>query len=201
MGVCSRRLESCQMDQFIDKCLYMLNEVETKIVHSLLLKNILPHKGIFQIKENHLVNFVSEYDLYFGKKGKGLRKKEYKFARKLAGLTLLKVNYNRGAKFKDMKSGIVYLIENPAFPEHYKLGMTIELNNRLNSYQTYDPYRSFKVTKYQFVLDRFKMESDILNSVDINKEQGEWIKKENALEVFNKMCIIPEWRSGSADDR
>ena len=137
-------------------------------------------------------NYIEEYNNIFGRKSKGVKtKSNFRYARKLAGLTLLKVNYERGAKFKDMKSGIVYVIENETFPEHYKIGMTIDLNSRLDSYQTYDPYRRFKVTKYEFVLDRSRIEKLILFNPGIINENGEWVKKENALEIFEKICFIP----------
>lgn len=170
----------------------MIKEFEERVVNILLYDEIIPRQEIFQIKEYHLEKYIETYHDLFGKKNKGVKtNSNFKFARKLAGLTLLKVNYIRGAKFKDMKSGLVYMIENPAFPEHYKVGMTIDLNSRLDSYQTYDPYRRYRVTKYDFVLNRSKIEKLILLNPNIINENGEWIKKENAIEIFEKICFIP----------
>jgi hypothetical protein len=88
-----------------------------------------------------------------------------------------------------MHAGLVYLIENPAFPEHYKVGMTINLKQRLSQYQTYDPYRKFKVFKYDFVLDKRSKEKELLNHPNIYNELGEWIKKTNAEELFGKIIV------------
>ena len=170
----------------------MIKEFEERVVNILLYDEVIPKEEIFQIEEIHLEKYIETYHDLFGKKNKGVKtNSNFKFARKLAGLTLLKVNYARKAKFKDMKSGLVYMIENPAFPEHYKIGMTIDLNSRIDSYQTYDPYRKYKVTKYDFVLNRSKIEKLILLNPNIINENGEWIKKENAIKIFEKICFIP----------
>jgi hypothetical protein len=78
----------------------------------------------------------------------------------------------------------VYLIENPVFPEHLKVGMTIDLTQRLNIYQTYDPFRRFKIKKYDFVIDRKQKEKLILSHPEIFNASGEWIKIENAERIF-----------------
>lgn len=76
------------------------------------------------------------------------------------------------------------MISNKSFPEHVKIGMTLDVIERLEQYQTYDPYRQFKIEKYNFVLNRRFKEKQILNHPDLFKEQGEWIKKENSEKIF-----------------
>lgn len=128
--------------------------------------------------------------MLFGTEGRGTAStSNRRFARRLAGRTLLNLNFSRGARFSELKAGILYLIENPAFPDHYKVGMTINLKQRLAQYQTYDPYRQFSVAKYDFVLDRHRCEADLLNHPFICREEGEWVLKDNALEIFKS--IIP----------
>lgn len=103
----------------------------------------MPEYGKVEITESLLDSYVRKYNDIFGK-GKGLKGKgEWGFARKLAGLTMLKVNKTRGYGVKDINAGLVYLISNPSFPNHIKVGMTLDLKKRLNSYQTYDPFRQF----------------------------------------------------------
>lgn len=151
---------------------------------------IIPINGIFQVTESILATYIATYHRLYCTKGIGLRKKnQYRFARRLAGLTMLKLNFERGAKFSDMQAGIVYVISNKSYPLHFKIGMTIELNNRLDTYQTYDPYRNFKVEKYDFVLNRQHIEKQILNHPDITNEQGEWILKENTIDIFERICF------------
>ena len=51
--------------------------------------------------------------------------------------------------------------------------------------------RRYRVIKYDFVLNRSKIEKLILLNPNIINENGEWIKKENAIEIFEKICFIP----------
>lgn len=44
-----------------------------------------------------------------------------------------------------MKSGFLYIITNEAFPNWVKIGTTWNLNDRLHTYQTGDPYRRYKI--------------------------------------------------------
>lgn len=82
---------------------------------------------------------------------------------------------------------MIYLLENPVFPDHYKIGMTIDLDQRLSAYQTCDPYRRYKIIKYEFVLDRVLLEKELLCHPHIINEEGEWIKRINAIETFSKV--------------
>lgn len=162
----------------------MCEERRNKIERLMILEESIPKTGIFQITEKHIQSYIDSYNDLNNTKGKGLKKREYKLARKIAGINLLKINFNRGAKYNDLKAGIVYMIENPIFKDHYKIGMTVDLVSRLNQYQTYDPYRRYSVTKYQFVENRKRIEECILYHPDILKEDGEWIKKDKAIEIF-----------------
>jgi hypothetical protein len=174
----------------------VINTIERTVINSMVESGILPLRNIFPITELILENYILIYGTLFGKNDKGLvRNNEFRFARRLAGLTLLKINFERGAKFNSIEAGIVYMISNASYPDHYKIGMTIELNNRLEIYQTYDPYRNFKIKKYDFVLNRTHIESRILAHPDVVKEGGEWIKKNNAIEVFENICFY----SGTKD--
>lgn len=42
-----------------------------------------------------------------------------------------------------MKSGYLYIITNKAWPGYVKVGVTENLEKRLNQYQTADPFRSY----------------------------------------------------------
>lgn len=170
-----------------------MNSKEKRIVDLLLYDKIIPADGIFQITEDHLYAFVKAYDNLFGnKKGGTKRVANARYARKLAGLTLLKVNKARGAAVRDIRAGIVYMIENPKFTDHYKIGMTLDVHDRLNQYQTYDPYRSFRIVKYEFVLNRRAKELEVLTHPNALNERGEWINKENAITIFTEICNIPQ---------
>lgn len=166
-----------------------MTDKEEIIIKYLLEEKVIPSSK-FQITENMLVKYLEAYHLHFGDTYKATGKKNNaKFARRLAGRTLLSLNFDSGVKHTEMNAGLIYLIENPAFPEHYKVGMTINLKQRLGQYQTYDPYRKFKVFKYDFVLDKRNKEKELLNHPDICNELGEWIKKTNAEDLFSKIII------------
>ncbi len=159
---------------------------ERRVVDVLIGYNVIPTDGIFQIEERHLIEYIKCYGEIFGA-GRGLKSREVEFARKLAGRTLVRVNAERGAKFNDINAGMVYMISNPAFADHYKVGMCIDVIDRLNTYQTYDPYRSFKIERYGFVLDRRFKEEQLLCHPDLYNESGEWVLKKNANDVFSML--------------
>ena len=166
---------------------------ESLTIQTMVDSGVIDSSSIFQIQECHLESYLRIYHSIFGKTKVGCGKNtNVRFARRLAGRSLLKVNFDRGARFTDIKAGIVYLIENVAFPNYCKVGMTINLKQRLEVYQTYDPYRRFKVRKYDFVLDRCLTEKQILSNSNLFNEQGEWIKTDNADVIFKQITsFIP----------
>ena len=173
----------------------MIDERKNKIERLMVLEGNLPKVGLFQITEDILHNYVQAYNDLNGKGGAGVRRyTNYKFARKIAGMNLLSILFDRGANCNQIKSGIVYIIGNPIFTEHYKIGMTMDLNSRLSSYQTCDPFRKYHIVKYQFVEDRKKIEKCLLSHPNILKEEGEWVKKLNDLEIFDKICQVNDRR-------
>lgn len=74
-------------------------------------------------------------------------------------LSLLRVKYMRNNySAKGIKEGFVYLITNPAWPNHMKIGSAIDVKRRFNSYQTYSPMRDYELKCYYFTNDRFSEE-------------------------------------------
>lgn len=51
---------------------------------------------------------------------------------------------------KRCKEGFVYIVSNKNFPNHYKVGVTTDIEKRLKSYQTSSPFRDYKVEYYIF---------------------------------------------------
>lgn len=171
----------------------MFSNKEIRVIDVMIGTGIIPSAGLFQVSERHLSEYIEIYNECYGKQNVGVKSvTNYRFARKLAGLTLLKLNKQRGATVKDVDAGMVYLIENPVFVSHYKVGMTLDVHERLAQYQTYDPHRSFKIVKYEFVLNRRLKEKELLLHPDVVNETGEWIAKENAIKLFEKICYVPE---------
>ena len=163
-----------------------LTEDETRIIAIMLHENKIP-KEVYEITEEHLVNFMHTYVHGFDRNPFALNTSGYRYARKLAGLSLLKHNVSLGASVNEIKAGMVYVIENEVYPDHYKIGMTVDLDSRINSYQTYDPLKRFKVKHYEFVLNRRHTEERILKSFHLDLESGEWVKKKNCIDVFRNI--------------
>lgn len=152
---------------------------------SLYKLDIVPKSGIFQITENMLQEYLKFYHMLYGKTNNATAtKSNAKFARRLAGRTLVNVNALRGASYRSISAGLLYLIENPSFPEHYKIGITVDIETRLSQYQTYDPYRAYKIFKYEFVIDKSSAEKHVLTNKIVGDGLGEWLLKPNALKLF-----------------
>ncbi len=160
-----------------------ITEQEQLILSVLEYEHKIPTSP-YVINEEHLLAYMHGYVHILGKTSFNLKPSDYRYARKLAGLSLMKHNWSLGKPSSEEKSGIVYLVENPAYPDHYKIGMTTDLDIRLNQYQTYDPFRQFAVKCYDFVLSRRHTETIILNSFRISLEGGEWALKKNCEKVF-----------------
>lgn len=143
----------------------------------------IPDSGIFQVTEENLTEYITVYGNLYGNGNIG-KPTNKKFARRLAGRTLLSLLSDRGAKYTEIKSGICYLIGCKSFLEHFKVGITLNLSKRLTQYQTYSPFRDYFIHKYDFVLDKASIEKQMLAHPLITKEKGEWIKATKADEVF-----------------
>jgi predicted GIY-YIG superfamily endonuclease len=62
---------------------------------------------------------------------------------------------------KRSKSGYVYVITNENFNGFCKVGVTIDIKKRLQSYQTSSPHRNFKIQHYIFHPDCYGAEERI----------------------------------------
>lgn len=104
-------------------------------------------------------------------------------------LSLLRVKYFRnGNSSKGIKEGFVYCITNPAFKGWYKIGSSVDVYDRLNSYQTYSPLRDYKLECYYFSENRIKEEFSYHKSLNA---EGEWIKGDinSIIKLFKEKKI------------
>ena len=74
-----------------------------------------------------------------------------------------------------------------AFPGKYKVGITTDLKQRLDTYQTYGPNRSFIVEHYRFVEDCRKTEKLILETCQLDIEKGEWVSDIKVKELVTSL--------------
>jgi predicted GIY-YIG superfamily endonuclease len=169
------------------------NNQTIDIIKEMIIEGIIPKTSSFEITDELMEKYYCKYCKTFPEKAKQHKKKEIRFFKKLAGLSLLKLSLSR-IETKDVsnktkntnkiKSGILYLISNPAFPNLYKIGITQDLTKRLLTYQTYDPFRKFIVEHYKIVENMKEEESKILMKYKINISEGEWIDNDKVKEIF-----------------
>lgn len=62
---------------------------------------------------------------------------------------------------KRQKEGFIYIISNSEFPNYYKIGVTVDIDKRLKSYQTGSPHRNYKIEYYIFHPDCYAAEQKI----------------------------------------
>jgi hypothetical protein len=96
------------------------------------------------------------------------------------------------------KSGYVYAIRNPAWPEWVKIGKAVDAEDRLSSYQTSSPMRDYKLIHSIYFDDRSAAEkkAHILAALKTthpwNKnDNGEWFKltEEQAIEILREVTL------------
>jgi len=166
----------------------MISEKSRIILNEMVKDGSIPKVGTFEITQSLIeISYKKWCEKYHPNYSKRLTPSTIRYGKKIAGISLMKFNQERIESItikketkskKDQQCGIVYIITNPAFPGHYKIGMTTDLDSRLKSYQTYDPLQRYKVEHYIFVTDRRKVEAHLLNHFKIDAAKGEWITNE-----------------------
>jgi hypothetical protein len=84
-------------------------------------------------------------------------------------------------------SGYLYIISNPSFPGWHKIGTSFDLDKRLATYQTGDPYRGYVVEYKSIIDDRFKVERELKHFIRNStiEHSNEWVKL--PLDVCRKL--------------
>lgn len=156
------------------------------IFAQLISDDLLPETGLFEVNDKLLDEYVYLYST-FSDSGNLKTNSNRQYAKKLAALSFLKLNERRADDRKDynkLSTGIVYLISNPAFPGYIKVGITKNLKKRLNSYQTYDPLRRFKVEHYFVAKNAKELEKFLLDHPAVANAKGEWVKDTVIRDIF-----------------
>lgn len=102
-----------------------------------------------------------KYEVLLDRTAREKKKYEKYMAKQLnyTRLSLLRVKYFRnGNNSSGIKEGYVYILVNRAWKTHFKIGSSIDIKKRLNSYQTYSPHRDFEILESYFTHDRFAEE-------------------------------------------
>lgn len=177
----------------------MYDKKAALIFEELIRTGVLPKSGEFLITESLIeASYVAGAKLFGASNKKNRTPSDIRFHKRIAGLNFQALNKERATtavvstkvatKIKQ-KSGFVYLIKNPAFPNHVKVGITKNLTKRLQVYQTYDPNRGYIVVKSVYVEDSKKLEAKLL-TLFRNRDifNGEWVSslyEEKISELLN----------------
>jgi hypothetical protein len=89
--------------------------------------------------------------------------------------------------------GFVYIMTNPAWPDAIKIGSAIDYERRLETYQTGDPYRAYKLLHTHYSSHRERLEKMIHTKLDEHRLEGEWFKcsVETAVEMIAQLSSPP----------
>lgn len=165
-----------------------------KVISLMISRNLIPETGVFEVTYELIDEFYNFYREVYPPKNKTMKSNNVKFAKKIAGLNLMKLNIARSEFLEERKQsiktikpkcGLIYLVSNPIFPNMYKIGMTRDLNKRLSQYQTSDPYRRYKVEHYKFVEDARSEERKYLKEAGLDIVNGEWITSDKLSNLFD----------------
>ena len=69
----------------------------------------------------------------------------------------------------------VYVISNESYPNDYKVGIASDVNKRLNSYQTSDPKRRYKI-EFSLLTDKFREIEKAVHGNPSFEVRHEWVK-------------------------
>lgn len=166
------------------------------VISELVKDGYIPEAGLFEITDQLLSMYNLKYtNLFATKENVNTEKKpsRIRYEKKLAYLNLRKLNEDRLTlipqvkKHKlSLKSGYLYVISNPVFCEFVKIGITRDVNKRLQTYQTYDPLRRYKIEHYMFVEDMRFTEKYILEKYRIDISNGEWINSNLVVNIIKE---------------
>lgn len=171
------------------------DEKARKIFNVMIDRGLIPAIGKFQVTEELIEeSFFIFRELFPPLRNKFPKPSEVKLSKRIAGLNFLKLLDEREETVTVVKKqrsttrcGFVYVISNPSFPNKYKIGMTTDLHQRLDTYQTYDPNRAFKVEHYRFVEDRRKTEKFLLETCQLDIDKGEWVSDEKIKKMITSL--------------
>lgn len=94
-------------------------------------------------------------------------------------------------QYDTAKDGYVYIISNPIWCGWYKIGMAIDAEDRLNSYQTSSPFRDYVLDYSKYFSNRRNAEAIAHRNIEkvADKRQGEWfnVSKATAINIIEEI--------------
>ena len=94
-------------------------------------------------------------------------------------------------QYDTAKDGYVYIISNPLWCGWYKIGMAIDAEDRLNSYQTSSPFRDYVLDYSKYFSNRRNAEAIAHRNIGKVAEivKGEWfyVYKKTAIDIIEEI--------------
>ena len=150
-----------------------------KVLEILESKNLIDKRG-FSITNTLISSYIEEYAKLSGN-GK---KFSLRLAQKIACMNLVEFKLLHKIQGDE---GFAYVISNPAWPDHFKVGMSKQVKKRLASYQTYSPFRDYKLEWFGFWQDMRKGEIALRSCFEV--ESHEWVLRDN-IDKFKHLADI-----------
>lgn len=94
--------------------------------------------------------------------------------------------------------GHVYVITNPAWPEHVKIGCALNPESRLRNYQTGTPHRDYHLEHFEYFDDRTSAEKELIRRLGVSKAEGEWHRINPGAAVMALRALADEQRHTQA---
>jgi len=90
----------------------------------------------------------------------------------------------------DIVEGFVYIIQNPSWPGWFKIGQTLNVDDRLRVYQTSSPLNDFSVLLSWWTSNRRLVEKELIDKFETlgYEVRSEWIKidKKTLFEILRQ---------------
>lgn len=94
--------------------------------------------------------------------------------------------------------GHVYVITNPAWPEHVKIGCALNPDSRLRNYQTGTPHRDYRLEHFEYFDDRVAAEKELIRRLGVSRAEGEWHRINPGAAIMSLRGLADEWRRTEA---
>lgn len=134
------------------------------------------NKQDYNFSENTLFDIYKELS-YYGRVVESDNLKDrlhaYKMQISFIRKNILGLVYKENSGVRGLKEGYVYAVHNPAWKDYVKIGCSIDVYDRLKSYQTSSPLRDYQLVGYVFSDNKLSLEKEIHEKFERN---GEWVK-------------------------
>lgn len=101
---------------------------------------------------------------------------------------LKKIKEGTLAQFNKIKTGDIYVITNPAWPDWVKIGRGVDAKDRFKDYMTYSPFRDYKLEYYVHTDNRSEAEHKAhVEAEKLGERRNEWfnISLQQAKDILN----------------